>query len=229
MKRELEILADQGLNVFACAAVSDLPGDLQRHLPAGYRSLLVFGHGGRRLWETLPQPLDPAQHPIDHYAVENVRWFAREALEDPEPLLLFPFSRTVVPLQRLGRALNLSRPSWLGLDIHPEFGLWFAYRAVVLTRRAVEPTRRPDFATPCDSCPDKPCRSACPVEAAGSPFDLRACADHRLSEHSPCAELCPSRLACPYQSQHRYSEAQMRYHMGRPAHRETLAAYKSRP
>jgi epoxyqueuosine reductase len=227
MKRELRILAGRGINVFASAAIADLPEELKSYLPGGYRSLLIFGHGGRTLWENLPQPLDPARHPVDNYALENVRWFARVALGEAEPLMLFPSPEVVIPLQRLGRALNLARQSWLGLDTHPEYGVWFAYRAVVLTRQLVEPTGHPDFASPCDSCVDRPCRHACPAQAVAESFNLPACADHRLSENSPCADSCLSRLACPYQAQHRYGEAQLRYHMGRPAHLQALATYKT--
>ena len=229
MKRELAILASRGINVFACASIADLPCELKSFLPAGYRSLLLFGHGGRTLWENLPQPLDPEAHPVDRYVLENVRWLAREALGDAEPLVLYPSTQAVVPLQRIGRALNLARPSWLGLDIHPVFGVWFAYRALVLTREVAEPTRHPEFASPCDSCAGKPCRSACPARAVATSFDIRACADHRLSENSPCADRCLSRFACPYEPRHRYSEAQMRYHMGRPAHLRTLATYRGEP
>jgi epoxyqueuosine reductase len=228
MQKELAQLAGQGLNVYASASLESLPADLREYFPAGFRNVLVFGHGGRELWERLPKPLDPAEHPVDRYAVSLVEAFSRDVLRDYEARILFPFSETLLPLQRLGRALNLARPSLLGLDIHPEYGVWFAYRCVLVTKADVPPSSLAQFASPCESCVEKPCRPVCPagaVGAAAESFSLNACAGYRFSENSKCESQCLSRFACSYKPEHRYSDEQMRYHMVRAAHLRKLREF----
>src|SRR4051812_12956111 len=105
MDPELKHLSVNGLNIYACAQVSELPAELRAYLPEGYQSLHVFGHGGGALWSHLPHPLDSSTHPIDRYVLDQVHWFAKTALGEPHPRVLFPLTDDLIPLQRIGRAL----------------------------------------------------------------------------------------------------------------------------
>src|SRR5690606_40292919 len=53
----------------------------------------------------------------------------------------FPFwnEPNPLPFQAIARAAGLA-PSLLGLDLHPRYGPWIAYRALVLTDREIPET-----------------------------------------------------------------------------------------
>ena len=104
----------------------------------------------------------------------------------------------------------------LGILIHPDYGLWHAYRAALLFDRPLEFPVRQTRASPCEACAEKPCLSACPVGAfSGQGYDLAACAGHLASAASRDCHLvgCRARDACPAGEQYRYGEAQRRFHM----------------
>jgi epoxyqueuosine reductase QueG len=100
--------------------------------------------------------------------------------------------------------------------VNQVWGSWFAYRVVVLADTEFEPTSPLTAASPCHSCTEKPCLSACPAEALEhGDFSLKLCIDYRLREHSQCKAQCLARLACPIAPEHRYSMEQINYHYGR--------------
>ena len=136
--------------------------------------------------------------------------------------LLYP-GPLPLPLQQLGALAGWHHPSPLGLGIHPHYGLWFAYRAALLTDAELALTPRLEAASPCASCADKPCVSACPVGAVSvdAAFDLNACVDWRLRPDSSCRAGCAARQACPAGAQWRYTPEQTGYH----AHRSLAALH----
>lgn len=129
----------------------------------------------------------------------------------------FPNDKPYLPFQRWAQRAEDVHPSPLGLLIHPEHGLWHAYRAALLFPGAVEDLpKRAGRPSPCESCVGKPCLSACPVDAfSGSGYDVGACASHLRTDAAPrCVTLgCRARDACPVGTASRYGEAQIRFHM----------------
>jgi hypothetical protein len=124
----------------------------------------------------------------------------------------FPFGAPPLPMQRLGRAAGLPAPGPLGIQIHDEFGPWWAYRAFVVLARPLPAL--PALPALCVGCP-APCTAACPgraVAAPGSAFDIAACAAHRLV-HAPCTDDCAARRACVIAPAHAYPAAQLAFHM----------------
>lgn len=120
------------------------------------------------------------------------------------------------PFQRLAARSEPVYRSPIGLLIHPQWGLWHAYRgALLLPGRIRLPSLAPPV-SPCSACAMQPCLSSCPVRAfrAGS-FDVEACVDHVLSQAgSECRDRgCLARRACPVGAEFRYVEAQARFHM----------------
>jgi epoxyqueuosine reductase QueG len=108
-------------------------------------------------------------------------------------------------------------PSPIGLLVHPDHGLWHAYRAALLLDR-VPPDlpARDDRPSPCATCVGRPCLTACPVGAhAASGFDVTSCATHVRSGDLPrCLDVgCRSREACPIGRQSRFGDAQVAFHM----------------
>jgi len=129
---------------------------------------------------------------------------------------VFPFERPYLPFQRWAQRAEACHPSPLGLLIHPEYGLWHGYRGALLFAAAIAlppPDRR---ASPCATCPDRPCLSACPVAAFDSKsYDVPACARHLVATPEPtCMDIgCLARHACPVGRDYRYAPAQARFHM----------------
>src|SRR5690606_16718138 len=108
-------------------------------------------------------------------------------------------------------------PSPVGMLIHPEHGLWHAYRCAFAFAGELEgvPERRA-VSSPCESCAEKPCLSTCPVGAFdGSAYDVPACAGHlRRPEGADCMGLgCRARRACPVGRAATYLPEQAAFHM----------------
>jgi hypothetical protein len=185
----------------------------------GARGALVVG-AGRAFFDAFARARaahDTAPNPLDRYTRSVVSEAARAALE---PLGVahvehFPFvgesaAGVVIPFQRLGRAVGLAASSPLGLQIHPTYGAWWAYRALVVVD--TELPRPEPLSDGCAGCP-APCVDACPasaVQRAG--FSVPACHARRL-EAQPCRLSCAARLACIRGPEHRYSDAQLAFHM----------------
>ena len=128
---------------------------------------------------------------------------------------LYPFGAEAPPFQRWAARAEAVFTSPLGILIHPQFGLWHAYRAALLFAQNVDLPPRSDASNPCESCMEKPCLSACPVNAFNSQgYDLGACADHIARPSSDCALTgCHARNACPVGPEWRYHPAQLQFHM----------------
>lgn len=228
MKEALEFLNKRGLNRFGIIRRDELPEDLKpafADLPPG-GSLILIGHGGRRFWE-MAQAHWPAatKDPLDRLSKRWGEYFAQKAgLEEVE--VLFPFGSGHRPLMRLARHLSMGFESPLMISIDPEFGLWTALRCLLWTASELEPSEAASGEHPCATCGPKPCLASCPVEAPalGGEMNRQACLEERLRAGSDCAMACLSRLACPYGAEHRYSEAQRRYHGERSL--ETLKKWR---
>ena len=96
------------------------------------------------------------------------------------------------------------------VGIDPDWGSWYAYRAVVLADTGFRPFLAVDRNSPCSSCETLPCIAACPAQAmADGSFSLARCAAYRLQPDSACAFTCQARLACPVGSAHRYDADQL--------------------
>lgn len=170
-------LSKAGLNIQLCIHAQNL-SDLSFIPKEG--SLLVFGNGGSEFWKK-------ATVPLDDYSKDLIIKFGNESLnEDLTNNFLYPHDSLTIPLQQLGRRLNLCAQSPLGIDIHPEYGLWFAFRAVVFSKQHLEEKLLPTFQSPCESCKEKDCLK-------GESFRKK-------------------RLACPIGAHHRYSDEQLDYH-----------------
>jgi len=224
-----KFLAEAGLNlltVFDCAALPEtVTASLQaENIPLDmYGRLVLLGHGGQQMWAQLQTFGMRTADPVDYYSLTITRQFIRQWLEDAQTLILYPDAPYQIPLTTLGELAGWSQPSPLGLGIHPEYGLWFAYRAVFLTQAELPIT--PVTAVPpsaCTTCQHKPCITACPAHAVQTTgFDVFACAHFRVQPQAVCADRCLARLACPVAPEHHYTEAQLVYH-----YRQSLATIR---
>jgi hypothetical protein len=185
-------------------------------------SAVIVGSGGRRFFEVFRAAAkaagsDPAPNPLDRYTRATVLAAVDAALTPAGVAyrVLFPFlsESPVLPFQRLGRAAGLGPPGPLGLQIHPEFGPWWAYRALVVLAAPLSAGESRDAAGDgCAGC-DAPCVAACPAGAVllGG-FSVPACHTRRL-QAPECQLSCAARIRCVRGPQHRYSEDQLAFHM----------------
>lgn len=104
----------------------------------------------------------------------------------------------------------------LGILIHPEHGLWHAYRGALALKEHVPLPPRQNRPRPCETCVAQPCLSACPVAAFGSTgYDVGSCSTFLTGpEGGRCMSGgCQARKACPVGEQAQYLPAQIRFHM----------------
>jgi hypothetical protein len=179
-------------------------------------TILLLGNLGGSLWPAFgasPERADGAPHALD-------RW-SRRIIDSLAPgfgaKALFPFGGPPwLPFQRWALKADSVALSPLGILIHPDWGLWHAYRGAFAfaDRLALPlPERRP---SPCDSCIDRPCLSRCPVGAfTPGHYDGDSCRRHVAAPSGQACreEGCLARLACPVGRIHAYPAAQMAFHM----------------
>ena len=127
-----------------------------------------------------------------------------------------PSDKPYLPFQQWAMRAEGLRPSPLGILMHPEYGLWHAFRGALLFDVEIPV---PEVKAPihlCDQCVEKPCLKACPVWAhSHAGFDYAACLDHVLSANGrACLEHgCLDRNACPYGAAYRYSADVQAFYM----------------
>ena len=162
------------------------------------------------------------------------RRFSAERLQGPDPLdtwtrsvaddisrrtgarVIHPNDRPFMPFQKWAKRSEPVHESPLGLLIHPEYGLWHAYRAALLFADILDLPERGDHPSPCATCSDKPCLAACPVGAfSPAGYDVSSCATHLRSDADPDCLTggCRARDACPVGTGFRYGDGQIRFHM----------------
>lgn len=220
-------LTARGLTLHAVMNLADLPSDVRASVgvdePTPYRQLILIGHCGRAFWTALQRRGLHGSDPVDAFVTESVREWMGGPLAGHAWQQVFPGPRPL-GLQRLGELAGWHHASPFRVGVDAEWGSWFAYRAVVLADTALPVTPRRDLPSPCLSCRDQPCVTACPAGALervspagtavgqGDEFRLSACIDHRLQSGSSCGDRCLARHACPVGDGWRYTEAQTAYH-----------------
>lgn len=210
------VLNKAGLNLQAVFNLDDLPGDMAADLrrrfdPARcYRQLILIGHGGKTLWESMKASGIGSANPIDDFSVRTVeRWLAEQAVGRHE--VIYPGGQAV-GLQTLGKLAGWHHPSPFMVGINEDWGTWYAYRVVVLADSGFEPSRPQQSRSPCERCREKTCISSCPAGAlAGGAFSLDKCVGYRKQPSSSCRTSCLARLSCPVGSAHRYCDEQIRH------------------
>jgi len=179
------------------------------------RTLVLVGFVGSENWPTFvasPEAADGQPDPLDRWSSRVITAVAQLLAATP----LFPFGGPpFLPFQRWAQQAEPVHPSPLGILIHPDWGLWHAYRGALAFADRIDlplSNRRP---SPCDSCTDKPCLTACPVNAfTPSGFDVPACVGHiSAPAGADCVTAgCRARRACPVAPQYRHVPAQAEFH-----------------
>lgn len=192
----------------------------QRDLsPTGFsaRSLVLVGNTGSSLWEAFSQSAeyrDGKDDPLDRWS-----WRIGDSLAAKHgAVALFPFGGPPHhPFLQWAKRTEPVTGSMLGMMIHPDYGLWHAYRFALLFQQNFpsDVTEIPvnDI---CADCADKPCLNACPVSAfSPQGYDVDSCAQwlEKNSEGACMSWSCRARLACPVGSKNRYVQVHGQFHM----------------
>lgn len=186
------------------------------------RAALLIGQAGASIWPHLQhwnddQP-EAASDPLDTWSRNVIGDVARRF----GSRAVFPFEKPFLPFQQWAMRAEGLKPSPLGILMHPQYGLWHAYRGALLfdAEWPSAPVEPPVHL--CDLCHGKPCLSACPIDAYSmTGFAYEACIGYLKSD---CGEICMTegcraRNACPYGEPYRYPSEVQAYHQARFAGR----------
>ena len=211
-----------GFNVTAEDDVPDIAEDLQA------KSLILFGNAGSSLWSSFSTSGEFHDGLVDPLN----RWSERigtDIATELKGLALFPFGGPPYrPFIQWAKKAESLENSQLGMLIHPDYGLWHAYRfGIALPSKFDEfgaigeagntlVNKHRDLSSLCASCVGQPCLDACPVSAFSSQgYDVEGCYDFlKVNPNSDCRNhTCSARLACPEGLSFNYEKAHARFHM----------------
>ena len=182
------------------------------------KSAALIGNHGIAMWQVYEASgfdEDGAANPLDRWTKQSITPIALEL----SAIALYPFLDGCDqhwPFQQWAKAATSIKQSPLGLLIDPEFGLWHAFRAVLVFDDPFEFSTSAATAHPCDNCVTKPCLNTCPVAAISvGKFDVNVCIDHVISERDKICNSkgCIARNSCPVGKEYAYKSEQQAFHM----------------
>ncbi len=187
--------------------------DAAHGAPDGVATILIIGNAGPDMWRAFSKARRDEPSPLDNWTKRVIdpvaeAFGARAVYPSDGP----PF----VPFQRWAVATGDVFPSPIKPLIHPEYGLWHAYRGALLFAEKLPLPAVAVAENPCETCADRPCLTACPVGAlAPQETDIPACAAHvRSDAGTDCRTLsCRARRACPVGVEYVYEPDQAAHHM----------------
>jgi len=179
-------------------------------------TLVLVGNTGPGMWAVFSASEEAADGAPD--ALD--RWSRRVVSRLADTLggaAHFPFGGPPwLPFIRWAQRAGPVHPSPIGPLVHPDCGLWHAYRGAIAFRERLDLPPRDDRGSPCENCPDRPCLSSCPVDAfSAAGYDVDACVAHIAgpSGASCLGAGCLARHACPVGRNAAYSAPQAAFHM----------------
>ena len=233
--RSQALVAELRMHGLACLArCIPAQGEALPALPAGIQAGAVWlvGTQGSAFWpyfsasvqfhDGLPDPLDRWSRALgDALAAGN------------QGVAIYPFDGPpYYDFQRLAMRSGQVENSPVLVQIHPQYGLWHAYRFALVLPPAyaqaglvAEPqglVAKDTAAVPqpdpgiCARCDGQPCLRACPVQAfdAGK-YHWETCVSHLHSGqgHACLESACLARHACPVGPEYRYLPDHAAFHM----------------
>ena len=179
------------------------------------KTVLLVGNAGAEYWrhfsrwrERQPPALE---NPLDTWS----RTVIGDVAKRFGARVLMPNDRPFAPFQQWAMRAERLKPSPLGILVHPEYGLWHAFRGALLFDVEIAVARPGASVHPCDLCAAKPCLSACPVSAfSAEGFAYERCVAHvRGPQGAACRERgCLARNACPVGESWRYPAEVQAFH-----------------
>ncbi len=185
----------------------------------GVGTVVIVGSIGPGMWSHFEAGRQEESDPLDQWTRRVLAGIVSDLPPELGPVsFIHPSDGPPYhPFQQWAMRAESLHQSPIGPLIHPDHGLWHAYRGALMFERKLEAPERTERPNPCDSCEDKPCLSTCPVNAfKPDTYDVRVCADYlKTPEGDTCLSVgCLARRACPVGQDKAYTEAQTRFHMG---------------
>jgi len=167
---------------------------------------ILVGDGGGEFFSRFLAGRREEDDPLDSYTRRVVRGVVEEVVGAGFEIF-HPFAgeRVHLPFQRLGMAAGLPAPGPLGVQVHPRFGPWWAYRALVAL--AMPMAGEGALAESCRGCA-APCVNDCGEHA----IDGGRWVAGSLRGEIVCGDGCGARLRCPVGAGARYSAEQIAFH-----------------
>lgn len=177
-------------------------------------TLLLLGPKEPGFWDNVSKSAefsDGQPDPID-------RWSSREISSLATAwngTALFPFGEP--PYRPFLTWATQSGRSWVSpahLLVHDQAGLMVSYRGAVALAETLDIPKT--GTSPCPTCADRPCLSACPVGAISEAgYDLSACHEYLdTPEGADCMENgCAVRRSCPVSKSYNRNPVQSAHHM----------------
>lgn len=185
----------------------------QDRTPQGARFVILIGNAGPDMFRRFARERDPQRDSMDGWTRDAVTTLAADLGADA----VYPFDMDPPwPFLTWARRGGAGHVSPLGLNIHPTYGLWHAYRAALCFPVEFDIPMQGPGPHPCETCVAKPCLTACPVSAFdGTAYDVPACFANIASEAgADCMTRgCLARHACPVGQGFAYAPAQAQFHM----------------
>jgi hypothetical protein len=194
--------------------IDDTAPDGPSGVPA--KSVLLVGQAGAPPWPHFSRwrgrQLAGLANPLDIWSRDVIG----EVAEQVGARAVCPNDKPYLPFQQWAMRAEGLKPSPLGILMHPQYGLWHAYRGALLFDHDLS-LQAPDKVVHfCDTCIGKPCLKACPVDAYGKDgFAYQACLSHvRGANGEACRTAgCLDRNACPYGTAYRYPAEVQAFYM----------------
>lgn len=178
-------------------------------------TLYLIGHGGSSFWPVFSKSefIDTSNDALDNWTKQVVgsvaKEFNAEAFYPSDGPRYKPFQQWAIKAENL-------RQSPLGMLIHPEYGLWHAYRAAIMFEGSLHLPKPILEGNICESCVEKPCLTTCPVNAfSDEGYDVPTCIKYlKTPAGSDCMDKgCMARRGCPVGQDYIYDPDQAAFHM----------------
>lgn len=179
----------------------------------GEGTLVLLGPAEPGFWPHVtaqPEFIDGRPDPLDRWSRRVIHALALAV----NGTAYYPFGEPLRPFFSWAIESGRAWRSPVQLLVHDRAGLMVSYRGAVLLPEAHDP--RSGRKSPCTSCMDKPCLTACPARAlTGDGYDLAACNAYLDTDAGSTNLLrgCAVRRACPVSENYGRLEEQSAFHM----------------
>ncbi|MFT4715064.1 MAG: epoxyqueuosine reductase [Paracoccaceae bacterium] len=199
---------EQGLAIFG--AFHTVEAD---NAPKGCQTLILLGPHEPGFWQRITSSPEYAQaDPIDRWSTRVVGQLAT----DLDAAAIFPFGGP--PYQPFVSWAMRSGRVWqspVALMVHDTSGMFLSYRGALAFQERLD-IPAANAASPCETCADQPCLTACPASAlTAEGYDLAAC--HQWLDgqglDTCLSSGCLVRRACPISQSYGRLDIQTAHHM----------------
>lgn len=182
--------------------------------PDGCQTLLLLGPDEPSFWPAFTaskEYSDNTPDPMDRWSLRVVG----ELAQDLSATALFPFGgEPYHPFYTWALRTGRIHASPINFLVHDTAGLFVSFRGALCLSEKIDLPKAPP--NPCKACVEKPCQTACPVDALTlEGYDVTSCKAYlRTPEGADCTTKgCAVRRICPVSQKFGRLPAQSAFHM----------------